>query len=318
MKTTSNYIWKLGMFVIVGITLFIATIYFVGATRNLFGSTIHLKSNFKNVAGLKVGNNVRFSGINIGTIKSISFISDTLVTVDFIIKDEVQKYIKTDARTSIGTDGLMGDKMLTISPGTPSNPVVKENAFIASERAIEMGDIMKSLKISMDYTGIVTKQLSEFSYKINNGKGTLAKVLTDEKFSKSIDKTLQNLESGSNEFMTFTKNMNDKNGTLSKLMTDPAYAYSIKKTLSTFEKSAADINVFTSKLKENKGLIPRLLSDEKMANSLDSTLINLQSGTKKLNTLEDAAANNFLLRGYFKKQQKAKEEAAKKQKIISK
>ncbi len=80
----------------------------------------------------------------------------------------------------------------------------------------------------------------------------------------------------------------------------------------------ADINVFTSKLKENKGIIPRLLSDEKMANSLDSTLINLQSGTKKLNTLEDAAANNFLLRGYFKKQQKAKEEAAKKQKIISK
>ena len=135
MKTTSNYIWKLGMFVIVGITLFIATIYFVGATRNLFGSTIHLKSNFKNVAGLKVGNNVRFSGINIGTIKSISFISDTLVTVDFIIKDEVQKYIKTDARTSIGTDGLMGDKMLTISPGTPSNPVVKENAFIASDEA---------------------------------------------------------------------------------------------------------------------------------------------------------------------------------------
>ncbi len=313
MTTTSNHTWKLGLFVIIGITFFVVTVYFVGATRNLFGSTIHLKSNFKNVAGLKVGNNVRFSGINIGTIQSIAFVSDTLVTVDFIIKDEIQKFIKTDAKTSIGTDGLMGDKILTVSPGTPANPVVKENAFIVSDKAIEMSDIMKSLKTSMDYTGIVTKQLSEFSCKINNGKGTLAKVLTDEKFSKSIDKTLQNLESGSAEFLLFTKTMNTKNGTLSKLMTDPTYANSIKKTLVTFEKSAADINDFTSKLKDNKGIIPRLLSDEKMANTLDSTLINLQASTKKLNTLEDAAANNFLLRGYFKKQKKAKEAAAKKQ-----
>ena len=117
MKKASNYIWKLGMFVLIGITLFIATIYFIGKSQNLFGSNFNLKSRFKNVSGLKEGNNVQFSGIDVGTIKSIQFISDSLVEVDFSIEENVRKFIKTDAITSIGSDGLMGDKVLTISPG---------------------------------------------------------------------------------------------------------------------------------------------------------------------------------------------------------
>ena len=68
MNKESGYQWKLGMFVIIGLALFVTTIYFVGKQKNLFGSTFELNSKFNSVNGLEVGNNVRFSGINIGTV----------------------------------------------------------------------------------------------------------------------------------------------------------------------------------------------------------------------------------------------------------
>jgi phospholipid/cholesterol/gamma-HCH transport system substrate-binding protein len=311
MTRDKNYIWKLGMFVILGLTLFIITIYYIGNNKNLFGSTFRLQSHFKNVSGLKVGNNVRFSGINVGTVKAIEFISDSAVVVDLIIKDEVQKYIKTDAIASIGTDGLMGDKVLTISPGTSSNKIVKNNTTIASAKAFELEDLMIGLRKSVDNAQIITLQLSEFSLKINKGKGALNKVLTDEEFAKSIEQILQNLKVSSNEFVVFAANMNNKKGTLSKLMTDSEFANSIERTLKNLEKSTIEFQNFSKKLNTEKGILSKLLSDERLAKSLDSSLINIEIGSKKLIEIEEAAQHNFLLRGFFKKKQKALEEKKK-------
>jgi phospholipid/cholesterol/gamma-HCH transport system substrate-binding protein len=315
MKKNSNYIWKLGMFVIIGIVLLIISIYFIGKNQNLFGSTFHLNTKFKNVSGLNIGNNVRFSGINIGTVKEIEFVSDSSVIVKLVIKEDVHQYIKTDAIASIGSDGLMGDKVLTISPGTASNDIVKDNATIQSRKAIEMEDLMKGLSKSVDNAQIITQQLSQFSVKINQGKGALNKVLTDEEFSKGIDVMLNNLKTSSDEFLLFTKAMNNKDGTLSKLMNNPVYANSIEKSLTNFENSSRELETLTKKINSEKGILAKLINNERLANSLDSTLTNLEKGTKKLNEIEEAAKHNFLLRGYFKKQKKAlkkKEEELKK------
>jgi phospholipid/cholesterol/gamma-HCH transport system substrate-binding protein len=211
-----------------------------------------------------VGNNVRFSGINVGTIKSISFVSDTVVMVDFIIKDEIQKFIKTDAMSSIGTDGLMGDKVLTISPGTATNPIVKENSFIASSKAIEMEDIMKSVKISMDYAGIITKQLAEFSYKMNDNNGVLSKLMTDKKLANSIAKTVLNLESSSDEFSTFSKKMNNKNGVLSKLVNDEKLGKSVDTTLTNLQTTTESLNE-TIQAAQNNFLLKGYFNKKKRA-----------------------------------------------------
>lgn len=295
------------MFVILGLTLFVVTIYFIGKNKNLFGSTFHLKSQFKNVSGLKVGNNVRFSGINIGTVKDIEFVSDSSVVVDLIIKTDVQQFIKKDAIASIGSDGLMGDKVLTISSGTSSNEIVRENATIASAKAVDIEDLMKGLRKSVDNAEIITMQLSEFSLKINKGKGALNKVLTDEEFAEGLTKTIANLQTSSDEFVVFTKNMNDKNGTLSKLMTNPNYANSIEKTLNNLEKSSNEFEAFSKKMNNDKGILSKIVTNERLAISLDSSLTNIEKGTKQLLEIEEAAKNNFLLRGFFKKKKKAGE-----------
>jgi len=200
--------WKLGMFVFIGLILFVITIYFVGNQQNMFGSTFQLKSKFKTVSGLKVGNNVRFSGINVGTVSEIELVTDTSVVVVFIVQEDVQKFIKTDATAGIGSDGLMGDKVLTISPGTSSNKIIKDNAFIRSTSPVEMADLMKSIKKSVDNAEIITTQLAQFTYKMNNGNGALSKLMNDKGLAVKLDATMSNLQSsakGLNENMEAAK-----------------------------------------------------------------------------------------------------------------
>ncbi len=276
MNKESGSTWKLGMFVLIGLVLFVGTIYFIGKQKNLFGNTFRLQTKFKTVSGLKVGNNIRFSGINVGTVDGIELLTDTSVIVYLAMKKSVQQFINTSARASIGSDGLMGDKVLTISAGTGDSNVaikthVKDNDFILSKNPIEMEDVMLSLKGSVDNANIITQQLAAFSYKMNNNDGVLSKLLSDKEFSGSIKSTLINLENSSNEFSRFTTKMNSGKGTLGKLM-----------------------------------------NDDKLSKALDTTMANLQSSTKGLSENMEAAKSSFLLRGAFKKQKKAAAAAAKK------
>lgn len=197
MNTQSNHIGKLGMFVIGALLVFAATIFFIGKQKNMFGSTFRIQANFKNVSGLTVGNNVRFSGINIGTVDEIQLVSDSAVVVSLTIEKEVQKFIKIDATASIGSDGLMGDKVLTISPGTHSKKMIQENGKISSVEAVEMDDIMRSAKVTMENASVITQELAQFTFDMNNGKGTISRLMTDEKLANSLDKTMSNLQKSS-------------------------------------------------------------------------------------------------------------------------
>lgn len=251
MDKESGYTWKLGMFVLIGLVLFAFTIYYVGMQKNLFGSTFRLKSNFKNVSGLEVGNNVRFSGINVGTVSEIELITDSSVVVNLLIKDDVQQFIKTDATASIGSDGLMGDKVLTISPGINSRNTVKDNDQIASKAPIDMEDVMVSIKKSVDNASIITGQIAEFSYKMNHGNGTLSKLISDEEFAKSLKTTLSNLENSSNEFAHFTNKMNNGKGALSKLVTDEKIGKMIDSTLTNVKTGTDGLNEVIEAAKHN-------------------------------------------------------------------
>lgn len=251
MNKDSGFQWKLGMFVIIGLVLFVGTIYFIGKQKNMFGSTFNLKSNFKNVSGLQVGNNVRFSGINIGTVSEIELTTDSSVVVVFLLKDEVRKYIKTDATVSIGSDGLMGDKVLTISPGRFSKTIVNDNDVIASSQPIDMDDLMKSVKKSVDNAGIITAQLAEFTVSMNNKNGTLSKVMTDNDFANNITKTMVNLETSSNEFSKFTSKMNNGKGALSKLVTDEKMGKMVDSTMNNIKVTTKSLTEITEAAKHN-------------------------------------------------------------------
>ena len=195
MPKEKNYKWKLGLFSIAMLMLAIGAIYYIGKQKNKFGSTVTITSRFKSVSGLKTGSNVQVGGIDVGTVDDIALITDTTVEVSMIIQKGVEKFIKKDAKASIGTEGLMGDKVIVLVPGTPDTSTVRNGDTLASLKPIETDQILASLKTSADNAAVITSNLADIAYRISHGKGALGKLLRDTTLSSNISSTMQNLNS---------------------------------------------------------------------------------------------------------------------------
>jgi phospholipid/cholesterol/gamma-HCH transport system substrate-binding protein len=197
MKKESGFKWKVGLFVIIGFAIFLGALFFIGKQKNLFGSVFRIQAVFNNVSGLKVGGNVRFGGITIGTVDDIQLLTDTSVKVVLVLQSNVKRFIKKDATAGIGSDGLMGDKVVLISPGTFSQQQVSEGDAILAHPPVEMDAILASLKISADHAAVITDELAKMAFRINHGNGALSKLIGDSAFANNITKTMSNLKQSS-------------------------------------------------------------------------------------------------------------------------
>jgi phospholipid/cholesterol/gamma-HCH transport system substrate-binding protein len=197
MPKEKNYKWKLGFFAVAALVLAVCAIYYIGKQKNKFGSVVHISAFFNSVSGLKIGSNVRLGGIDVGTVDGINLVTDTTVEVQMIIQKKVQKFIKKDAKASIGSEGLMGDKVIVIAPGTRGQPVVSEGDSLPTLHPIETDAIMASLKTSADNAAIITTNLADISDRISHGKGALGKLLRDTVLSSNISATMKNLKKSS-------------------------------------------------------------------------------------------------------------------------
>jgi len=197
MPKERNYKWKLGLFAVAALVIAIAAIYYIGKQRNKFGSVLHITAQFSSVSGLKLGSNVRLGGIDVGTVDDIALTTDTTVQVGMVIQKKVQRFIRRDAKASISSDGLMGDKVITIAAGTPASAIVSEGDSLTSLKPVETDAIMASLKTSADNAAIITGNLADISNRINNGRGALGRLLRDTTLSDNISTTMKNLKSSS-------------------------------------------------------------------------------------------------------------------------
>ncbi|MFM9950604.1 MAG: MlaD family protein [Saprospiraceae bacterium] len=207
MHTHTNKV-RLGLFILGGLALFVLAIYIIGKQKHLFDPVFKVTSTFSNVSGLQVGNSIRFSGINVGTVGSIVIVNDTTVWVDLLLKKSVRKFIKTDCEVAIGSEGLIGDRLLVITPGSADTPLAKEGQQLASMEPVETDAIMASLQITAVNAEIISQQLAEIMININSGKGTLGRLLQDETIAENFDQTMLNLKKstkGLNENMEAAK-----------------------------------------------------------------------------------------------------------------
>jgi phospholipid/cholesterol/gamma-HCH transport system substrate-binding protein len=194
---TEKFKIRLGLFVVVGLTLFVFAIFIIGKQKNLFNPVYSLNSTFYNVSGLQVGNNIRFSGINVGTVDNIRIVNDSTVKVTMMIKKEVQKFIKTDCEVAIGSEGLMGDRVINITQGSAEAPQAVSGQQLESKEPVETDAIMASLKVTAGNVEIITQQLAEVMIKINGGNGTLGKLIQDTTIAENLNQTIVNLKKSS-------------------------------------------------------------------------------------------------------------------------
>lgn len=188
---------RLGIFVVGGFLLFIVAIFIIGKQNYLFDRVFTISTKFYDVSGLQVGNNVRFSGINVGTIENIVVINDTMVQVDLVVKESIRKYIKSDSEIGIGSEGIIGDKILFITHGGAKSPVVKKNQFLFSFEPINTDDILKSIEESALNAEIISTEMAGIMGDINSGRGTLGRLIRDTTIADNLSRTMQNIESSS-------------------------------------------------------------------------------------------------------------------------
>ena len=205
---TQKFKIRLGLFVAGGLAIFLLAVFIIGKQKNLFNPVYKLTTTFYNVSGLQVGNNVRFSGINVGVVDNIQIINDSTVKVDMLIKNDVKRFIRSDSQVSIGSEGLIGDKLLTISQGSSEANVAKDGQQLKSNEPIETDAIMASLNVTSSNVEVITEELAEIMIKINGGKGTLGRLVQDTALAENLNKTIVNLKKSSkslDENMTAVK-----------------------------------------------------------------------------------------------------------------
>jgi phospholipid/cholesterol/gamma-HCH transport system substrate-binding protein len=311
---------RLGLFVLTGLFALMLTFFIISKNHNLFGSGFVLKVQFSDLSGLVEGNNVLFSGIQAGTVKSIKIINDTTIEVSLTIDDRVKSYIHKNALAVIGSAGLMGNKVVNIIPvpGPASN--VQNGDLLMAKQQVSMDAMLQTFSKTNNNVDIISESLKRTVFRIDSSK--IFDLLNDQALGQSLRSSLENIDvttSNASELTYALKEIINATrrgkGSAGVLLTDTVFAGNLKQTLAKMKQAGDNADKLVAHLNDLVGSIDReitngngtvhlLLQDSAMARSLSLTMSNVQKGTYAFNQNMEALKHNFFFRGYFKRQRK--------------
>lgn len=305
---------------ILSTVILVITVYLIGQKKDIFSNTINLRVKFGNVNGLQAGNNVRLSGINVGSVLSVVIQNDSTIEVTIRIREDVRLHIKQNAIATIGTDGLMGNMLVNISPGKGDAQIVNDGDLLQTYSRIKTDDILKTLTTTNENAALLTSDLLEIVQEIKQGKGTVSYLLNDTSLRQQVFITVSNLKRATaqtNEVLSQLNQISTSvkvgNGLAGWVINDTTTQVKIKSTLEGLEtaslkinSSIDNLNQMLSDLGEGEGAIPALMKDTAMANDLRITLKNLNVGSGKFSEDMEALRHHFLFRKYFRDKEKEK------------
>ena len=326
MKTSNTQKFSLGLFIFIITIIFVFALYLIGNKQNLFGNTFRISAVFNNVNGLILGNNVRYSGINIGTVKNIVMINDSTICVDMIIEDKMLQHMKKNAVAAVGSDGLVGSMVINIVPGKEVSEALKPGDTIQSYNKTSTTDMLETLNTTNDNAAKLTSDLLKITAAIKDGKGTIGMLIEDAEMASDVKQTVSNLKTASAntsatvlELKKIIRAVNYDESLAAVLLSDTASANKMKSIIENIEQSSLDIDAVIANLnsvildvKNGKGTVNYMINDTVLVNNIDETMKNIKEGSVRLNENLEALKHNFLFRGYFRKLEKQKLKEAEK------
>jgi len=325
MKSNDGQNLKLGLLIVVGLIIFTLGVFFIGNKQNLFGDSLMISSVFKNVNGLQLGNNVRYSGVNVGTVKDIKFLNDTAICVDMLIERESGNLIKYSSVATINSDGLVGSMVLNILPnGQLTSRTIREGDTLESLSQVATADMLNTLNQTNENAALLTADLLKITNSINAGEGVLGDLLKNDTLAENIQETAANLNQttksariGINKLNRVLNKIDYENSVAGLLLSDSTAKKSfttiiedLETTSSQIKEISADLGEFSHSLNSEKGALNYVMEDTSFVNYLDQSMQNIEEATFKFNQNMEALKHNILFRGYFRKleRQKAREE----------
>lgn len=314
---------KLGLFVLAGTAVLVLGLYMLGSERDLFSRTIDVVVRFREVNGLRTGNNVRYVGIDVGTVGGISIIGDTLVEVVLNIRKDDADHIRRNAIARIASDGLMGNKLVGIEPADTTDgsvPFLADGDTLRTAPGLDTDAMLRSLGRSNDNVVAITSDLRALTRKLNSDRGLL-RVLGDSTLVTDITMTMHEVRNAATNARVLTERVNDVvrglqegRGALGALATDTTVDRQVRALVTELEHvsdslaGVADrLGRFSAGLDRAGGLGHALTRDTALVTDVKRVIANLDTSSSTLTEDLRALQRNWFFRRYFKEKRKAAE-----------
>lgn len=314
-----------GLFVLIGLIILVAGILVLGTQQNKFSKNLVVTTYFHDVKGLKVGNNVWFSGVKVGIVKEIKFQSINDVKVVMHIEEKSSQFIREDVVAKLGSDGLIGNAIVNLVGGSDQVPPIQDGDVIKSVGGTDTDAMFATLQTNNENLVEITKNFAVLSKQMVEGKGTVGALMTDSTIALSLKSTVQGLDKvmadvnkASANLVVLMNKLNSNQGLIHDLTTDTVVFASLRESATqlqgvteTASTLMENLNTTSARLNDKDNALGVLTNDPEAAEEIRQILRNLNMSTEKLDDNMKALQSNFLFRGYFRKQQKEQEKAVK-------
>ncbi len=220
---------RVGAFVAAALALFVVFVLVVGSRGRLFENRYPLRASFRSVEGLMVGAPVRLAGLTVGQVASISFgrePGDKRLMVQLSVDRRFQEKLREDSVATISTIGLVGDKYVEVTVGTPDRRVLEPQAFVRSTDPPDIG------KLAENGEQIVTS-LNKVATALAEGHGLLHALVYDPKG----ERMLADLAQSAADLRETTGKLAQGEGTLGALLNDATLYEDLSNLLRGTERS---------------------------------------------------------------------------------
>ncbi|RFS20207.1 MCE family protein [Chitinophaga silvatica] len=326
-----------GVFVFLGLVIFIAAVFMMGKKTQLFSNNLHVSAVFKDVKGLAAGRNVQYSGVKVGTVKKIRFLRANEIQVDMNIDRSATPYLHKDVVATVSSEGLMGNKMIQLTGGSTNMPLIEDGDTLNVGSGLSTDEIMSTLQTNNKSLVTITDNLKVITKRMVDGQGSMGKILTDDAVYDNLNSavaglkvTATNTQRLTDALALYASKLHTKGALANDLVTDTTIFANLRRASNDINTMVEQANIAVAELQaasegvrtglaDQQATAGMILHDTLFADALKATMLNLQASTEKLDTNMLALRSNFFFRGFFRRQaereqkeQKAREKAARK------
>jgi phospholipid/cholesterol/gamma-HCH transport system substrate-binding protein len=284
MKRSTFITWdqlKVGSIILLAIVVLFIAILKLNAAVGLFTKRYELIALLDNASGLRVGGSVTVAGQLAGTVKEIEFLpvdEDTLrnLRVTFEIDEKLKPQVRKDSQAKLRTLGLLGDKILDISPGTPQFDTLRTGDTITVAASLDYEAVIAQAAGAVDDMVGLTSDLRSITGGIVRGEGTLGQLVTNRSLYAQLEMTL----SETNKMLS---RLQQPNGTFARILDDPTLYNNLTEMI-------ASVDTLVGKVSSNNGTVGQLLSDTTLYRNLVGITQSSDSLLKLLTTGNGAPA----------------------------
>ena len=278
MRRSSFITWdqlKVGVLVVVALLILAVAIVKLGQAGNLFGKRYRLVAFISNASGLRLGGPVTVAGQLSGSIKDIKFLppdADTTRNLKLVVEvdRDVTEQVRRDSRGKIRTQGVLGDKVFDISPGTPRYRILHEGDTLAVDPSTDFETVVQQASSAIGAVVGLTNDLKKVTGSVTRGEGTLGQLVTNRALYDQLNETL----AATNSLMARLEN---PRGTIGRLLNDPSLYNTLNRTIASADTIIAQIST-------SNGTVGRLLRD-------DTLYVHLVNVVTKADSLVSGMSN---------------------------